>query len=136
MTQEEVAREKAAIAELIARYNFVVDHNDFQGYAACFSPDGIFHGIIGRFAVNKELDLFIEAIQKFATAAPNMRHFVTNILTEVHGNEARSRSFVLVTSATKEGGARVVAAGEYEDQLEKVGGQWLFKERIVHIDGA
>ena len=135
MTQDNMAGEKAAIADLIARYNLSVDHNDFQGYAACFAPDGIFAGMIGRFSIHKELDRFVEAILKLAENAPNMRHFVTNILTEVNGNEAYSCSFVLVTSATQEG-AKVLVAGEYEDQLVKIGGQWLFKERKVHIDGA
>ncbi|MBI1987263.1 MAG: nuclear transport factor 2 family protein [Nitrospinae bacterium] len=136
MTQEDIAREKAAIAELIARYNLAVDHNDFPGYAACFTPDGIFDGIIGRFAVHQELDRFIEAVQKLAATAPNFRHFVTNILTEIHGDAASSRSFILMTSTTQEGGARIAAVGEYEDRLVKIGGQWLFRERKVHIDGA
>ena len=43
MTPDELTREKAAIAELIARYNFAIDHNDFQGWADCFTPDGIFN---------------------------------------------------------------------------------------------
>ena len=50
MTPDILASEKAAIAELIARYNFVIDHNDFQGWADCFTPDGVFDGMIGRFA--------------------------------------------------------------------------------------
>lgn len=136
MMQDEVDREKTAIAELIVHYNLAVDHNDFQGYAACFAPDGIFEGLIGRFAIHRELDRFIEAIQKLAVTTPHMRHFVTNILTEVSGDQARSRSFLLVTSTTKEGGTRILMAGEYEDRLVKIAGQWLFQERKVHVDGA
>lgn len=136
MIQDEVDREKAAIAELIARYNLSVDHNDFQGYAACFAPDGIFEGLIGRFTIHRELDRFIEAIQKLAATTPHMRHFVTNILTEVSGDQARSRSFLLVTSTAQGRGTRILMAGEYEDRLVKIAGQWLFQERKVHVDGA
>ena len=42
MTPDELTREKAAIAELIARYNFAIDHNDFQGWADCLYPGWYF----------------------------------------------------------------------------------------------
>jgi hypothetical protein len=41
-----------------------------------------------------------------------------------------------MTSTTKEGGSKIAAAGEYEDRLVKINGQWLFRERIVRVDGA
>lgn len=136
MTQEEIARDKAAIAELIARYNFAIDHDDFQGWANCFAPAGIFDGMIGRFAAHAELERFTAEVKKLTATTPNLRHYVTNILTEVSGDEARSRCFLLMTSTTKEGGTKVVIAGEYEDRLVKRDGCWLFLERKVHLDGA
>jgi len=136
MTLDDLARDKAAIAELIARYNLAIDHNDLQGWAACFAPDGIFDGMIGRFAAHQELARFTEEVKKLTATTPNLRHYVTNILTEVNGSEAYSRCFLLMTSTTKEGGTKVVIAGEYEDRLVKIDGRWLFKERKVHMDGA
>jgi len=135
MTQDDIARDKAAIAELIARYNLAIDHNDFQGWANCFAPEGIFDGMIGRFAAHGELARFTEEVKKLTATTPHLRHYVTNILTEVNGNEAHSRCFLLMTSTTKEGGTKVVIAGEYEDRLVKIDGRWLFKERKVHMDG-
>ena len=136
MTQDDIARDKAAIAELIARYNFAIDHNDFQGWADCFAPEGIFDGMIGRFAAHSELERFTAEVKKLTATTPNLRHYVTNILSEVNGNDARSRCFLLMTSTTKESGTKVVIAGEYEDRLVKRDGRWLFLERKVHIDGA
>ena len=135
MTQDDIARDKAAIAELIARYNYAIDHNDYQGWANTFAPDGVFHGIIGRFAAHTELDKFIAAVKNLTASAPNLRHYVTNILPEINGNEARCTCFLLMTSTTKEGGSKIAAAGEYEDRLVKINGQWLFLERIVRVDG-
>jgi len=136
MTPEELAREKEAIAELIARYNYAIDHNDFRGWADCFAPEGVFDGMIGRYATHQELDRFTADVQKLTATTPNLRHYVTNIQTEVDGDEARSRCFLLMTSTTKEGGSKVVIAGEYEDKLVKRGGKWLFTERKVRMDGA
>ena len=136
MSQDDIARDKAAIAELIARYNYAIDHEDYQGWANTFAPDGVFHGIIGKFAVHKELEKFIAAVQKLAAASPNLRHYVTNILTDITGDEARCRCFLLMTSTTKERGSIIAAAGEYEDRLVKRNGQWLFLERVVRVDAA
>ena len=136
MTPEELAREKEAIAELIARYNWAIDHNDFQGWADCFAPEGIFDGMIGRYAAHGELDRFTAEVKKLTANTPNLRHYVTSIQTEVNGNEARSRCFLMMTSTSKEGGTKIVIAGEYEDKLVKRDGRWLFTERKVHMDGA
>lgn len=139
MTPEDIAREKAAIAELIARYNYAIDHNDYQGWANTFAPDGVFVGIIGRFAAHAELDKFIASVKSLTATSPNLRHYVTNILPDINpttGNEARCTSFLLMTSTTKEGGTTIALAGEYEDRLVKIDGRWLFRERIVRADGA
>ena len=136
MTSEELAREKEAIAELIARYNYAIDHNDFRGWADCFAPEGVFDGMVGRYAAHQELDRFTADVRKLTATTPNLRHYVTNIQTEVDGDQARSRCFLLMTSTTKEGGSKVVIAGEYEDKLVKRGGKWLFAERKVRMDGA
>jgi len=87
-------------------------------------------------ALHTELEQFIAAIKNLTATAPHPRHYVTNILTEVNGTEARCRCFLLMTSTTKEGGSNIAAAGEYEDRLVKIDGQWLFRERIVRVDGA
>lgn len=136
MTEEQIARDKAAIAELIARYNFAIDHDDYQGWADCFAPGGIFDGVIGKFDAHKELDRFTGEVKRLAAESPHLRHYVTNILTEVEGDTARSKCFLLMTSTTKDGGTKLVIAGEYEDQLVKHNGQWLFSYRKVHADGA
>jgi ketosteroid isomerase-like protein len=134
MSQDDIARDKAAIAELIARYNYAIDHNDYQGWADTFAPDGVFVGIIGRFAAHKELDKFIASVKSLMAASPNLRHYVTNVLPDINGNEARCTSFLLMTS-TKDGVSTIALAGEYEDRLVKLNGQWLFLERVVRPDG-
>jgi uncharacterized protein (TIGR02246 family) len=136
MAEDDIFRNKAEIAELIARYNAAIDDGDIQGWANCFAPEGVFDGMIGRFAAHRELDRFTAAVKNLTTTTPNLRHYVTNILTEVNGSEARSRCFLLMTSTSKEGGAKIAIAGQYKDRLVKRDGRWLFLERKVLIDGA
>jgi uncharacterized protein (TIGR02246 family) len=135
MSPEDITRDKEAIAELITRYNWAIDHNDFQGWADCFAPEGVFDGMIGQFAAHGELDRFTAEVKKLTATTPNLRHYVTNIQTEVNGEAARSRCFLMMTSTTKEAGTKIMIAGEYEDQLVKRNGRWLFLRRKVHMDG-
>lgn len=134
MSQDQHIRDTNELHELIARYNYTVDHEDYEAWAKTFAPGGVFHGAIGRFVVDKQLPEFIKAMQSLAAAAPNPRHFITNILPEFHGNEGTSNCFFFVTSTTKEG-TRVLVAGEYEDRLVKHNGKWLFAQRVVKVDG-
>ena len=136
MTEEQIARDKTTIAELIAQYNFAIDHEDYQGWADCFAPAGIFDGVIGKFDAHRDLDRFVTEVKRLSADSPNLRHYVSNILSEVSGDTARSKCFLLMTSTTKEGGTKIAIAGEYEDQLVKHDGKWLFSYRKVRADGA
>ena len=136
MTEEEQRRDKEAIAELIIRYNWAIDHNDFQGWANCFAQEGVFDGMIGQYSAHGDLARFTADVKKLTETSPHLRHYVTNIQTEVDGDRAKSRCFLMMTSTTKEGGTKIVIAGEYEDTLVKRNGQWSFLRRKVHMDGA
>lgn len=79
----------------------------------------------------------LERTSKHLTAdTPNLRHYASNILTEVDGDTAHSRCFLMMTSTTQEHGTKIVLAGEYEDRLIKHEEQWRFAERTVSTDGA
>jgi hypothetical protein len=83
--ENDSARDLAAIAQLIAHYNFVTDKNDFVGWAECFTADGVFNGEYDSFSARAEVDRFASEAHKIMKTIPNLRHFVTNILTEVEG---------------------------------------------------
>lgn len=135
MSEEALRRDKEAIADLIIRYNWAIDHGDFQGWADCFAPEGVFAGVIGQYSAHGELARFTADVKKLQETSPNLRHYVTNIQTEVNEDRARSRCFLLMTSTTKERGTTIAIAGEYEDDLIKRDGHWRFLLRKVHADG-
>jgi hypothetical protein len=63
---------------------------------------------------------------KLTATTPNLRHYVTNIQTEVNGDETRSPLFSPDDCNDQRGGTKVVIAGEYEDRLGKRDGRGLF----------
>jgi 3-phenylpropionate/cinnamic acid dioxygenase small subunit len=122
------AEAERQIAALIYRYNAVLDATDYDGWAQCFAADGIFRGAHADWLV-------AVAVSRRRAAAPNSRHFVTNILVEVDGDTARSRCHLFVTTAADGGKPTMSLTGEYEDFLVRENGKWLFRERRVHVDG-
>lgn len=55
------------------------------GWADCFTQDGVFKGVYGTFSARVEVDRFEAESIKIMQTLPNLRHFVTNIPTEVDG---------------------------------------------------
>jgi hypothetical protein len=55
------------------------------------------------------------------------------VLINVDGNQATSECYLLMTHAV-EGKTELIISGRYEDQIEKIDGKWLFRERKVRPD--
>jgi hypothetical protein len=128
------ADDESAIERLIHRYNVATDRYDFPALAACFTTDGFFRGAYGDWRMHDELEEFGKRALARAAKIGATRHFVTNVLTEVDGDRACSTSFILVTRLRPDGAFEISLTGEYEDELVKRDGEWLFRERTVHVD--
>ncbi|GAB3347982.1 nuclear transport factor 2 family protein [Amycolatopsis echigonensis] len=128
--------DKIAIEQLIHRYNRLTDEEDFEGWASCFAPDGVFHGAYEDFRAHADLDKFAEHARALIAKMPNLRHFVTNIECEVNGDTASVQSYLLMTSTSPSGESSIVMVGRSEDELVKIDGNWLFSSRTTRLDGA
>ena len=121
--------EKLAIQELCARYCHTIDSQDPEGWAQCFTPDGVFEfdgwAIRGRPALAEYAEVHARVMR--------CRHMTLNCLYEVRGERATGRSTTVVTLAT-EGGYKILGQGAYEDQMVKEGGRWHIAHRRVRTD--
>ncbi len=63
-----------------------------------------------------------------------VRHFISNLAVRVDGGSARATCYLL-NVITCDGKIEVMAPGRYDCQLVKLGGEWLFKHRLVVLDG-
>jgi hypothetical protein len=127
------------IRQLLARYNLAIDLGDADGWAACFTDDGVFEctglpeysPFSGRFEG-------IDALKDYATtqysrAQGRARHWNWNLEIDGDGKEATMRSYLLILTVG-ERPAPVNATGIYQDRLRKVRGEWRFAERHIAID--
>jgi 3-phenylpropionate/cinnamic acid dioxygenase small subunit len=131
-----------AIHNLLMVYAERIDAADFAGTAALFA-----HGTyvmrrgdvtVMRFTGAAEAEAgFARAARVHSDGTLRTKHVITNVIIEFHGDAATSRCYCTVLQATDELPLQAIAAGRYEDSLEKVDGVWRFAERVwvSHLTG-
>lgn len=135
------AQDRAAIEALMWRYVRALDSLDAEGYAAVFTEDGAFgsgsQARRGRADLAKMVaDLKKGRDERAAAGQANapMYHVIANHqVTFVGPNEARYDSYWMTVfgAVGSDTPPRVAAAGRGVDQLVRVDGQWLIKNRNV-----
>jgi hypothetical protein len=129
------ARDRAEIEGLMWRYTRALDSGDGAAYAAAYTTDGQFGAgstvTKGRDALSK---LVVQRPAAGAPARPPLYHMELNHWIEfVDKDHVRYHAYYLTVSGAQgqETPARIVAAGQSLDTMERVSGKWLIKMRDV-----
>ncbi len=117
--------DRLAILDLAARYNFAIDEVDAEGWAATFTPDGVFDGGRGEVAGTEALVAFVHAFQEHMAGT---EHWTNNHVIDGDGEQATHRCYLNLIRG--ESGESIIRA-KYSDTLVKVDGQWKFSRRVV-----
>jgi len=134
------AEDRAEIEDLMARYLFAIDYNDWDAYVATFAPDGELEFASGtskgRPAIRAMVAKFAEGIGRFYHTEDGkpakLRHVILESVVRVEGDHAWARSLWMEMANHGPGDTMKMGTyGIYEDQLRKVDGQWLFSKRRV-----
>ncbi len=148
MTQTDAlqyAADRAAIEDLMARYLFALDWNDFDSFAATLTEDATFEyargTLIGRDDIVAAIKGFKEKIvEVYRDGDGNpgvLRHVLGQTVIRVEGDKAWTRAFWWEAS---NGGARnehdrltpeFGSFGVYVDELVRQDGRWLFAKRCI-----
>ncbi len=135
------AQDRAEIENLMARYLFAMDWNDFEAYADMFTEDGELDyasgNAKGREAIVETIRVFKDRIgQHYVDAEGNpakLRHVVAQTVIRVEGARAWSTAFWYEMANDGEGGKPAIGTfGTYEDELRRVDGAWLFARRQIN----
>lgn len=140
------------IRQLVARYGEALDFGDADGFAACFTEDGVLDtsapedGLSGSHRGRVALRQYARTNLEYTAGL--VRQSAFNLLIEGDGNTARASSFAFLTRAYHDetranygkGDSQVTRStldttGMYYDRLVKVGGRWLFALRQFRHDG-
>lgn len=129
--------DREAINDLLSEYNVATDALDIDGWAACFTSDGVFNGAYETFRVWPDKDRFARHARDLeAGGMPRLRHFLSNVRILVDGNTATSHCFFHIVATDDEAHSAITMVGEYADVLLKTDGRWLLLRRTVTMDGA
>jgi uncharacterized protein (TIGR02246 family) len=135
------ARDRAAIESLMWRYVRALDSMDPDAYAAVFTEDGTFRSGTTQHQGRAEMRQMVADLKKgrderaaAGTPGAPMYHVIANHqITFTGPDQARYDSYWMTVfgAAGRETPVRVAAAGRGVDELVRVNGQWLIKNRDV-----
>ena len=130
MAAELTTADYTAIQQLYARYNTTIDSGDAAGWAATFTPDGVF---AGNYKGTAALQGFVTTLR--AGRGPAQRHFSADlVITPAAEGATATVSTLLVDLATRP--ASIAGFIQYTDVLVKTPAGWRFKSRALAMQTA
>jgi SnoaL-like domain len=132
--------DRAEIEDLMARYLFAIDYNDWDSYVETFATDGELTFASGtskgRDAIRKNVTDFAAGIVKFYHTEDGkpakLRHVVLQSMIRIEGDRAWGRTLWLeMANHGPMDTMKMGTYGIYEDEFKKVDGQWFIAKRNV-----
>jgi uncharacterized protein (TIGR02246 family) len=127
--------DRQMINDLFVRYTTALDAGEVDTIVGCFTEDGALESpVVGVHAGRPAIRAFAERFARFRERGAQLRHFISNLAVQVDGDTARATCYLL-NVITRDSKTEVMAPGRYDCQLVKLNGDWLFKHRLVMLDG-
>ena len=124
------AQDYFEIQQLYARYNIAIDNGDAEGWAATFTPDGVFNTFTGHDA----LVGFVKTWREKLNGATR-KHWNNNLQITGTSREATASVYlILVDFSTKP--PSILTTATYSDNLVKTKDGWRFTKRTTKGDSA
>jgi actinorhodin biosynthesis protein ActVIA len=124
------AQDYFEIQQLYARYNIAIDNGDAEGWAATFTPDGVFNTFSGHDA----LVGFVKTWREKLNGATR-KHWNNNLQITGTSREANASVYlILVDFSTKP--PSILTTATYTDSLVKTKDGWRFTKRTTKGDSA
>ena len=117
------------IHQLYARYSDAIMRNDPETFGSCWSEDGYWL-LLGNEYRGREA--IVEAYCNSVGGTDFIMHLAMSPLISLNGDKAKVRSQVQEILHFSGGGAMLILAN-YNDELHKVDGQWLFADRRISV---
>lgn len=118
-----------AIQQLYARYSDAIMRNDAETFGSCWSDDAYWL-LLGNEYHGKEA--IVQAYSNAVGGTDFIMHLAFSPLISISGKKARVRSQVQEILHFSGGGAMIILAN-YNDELHRIDGQWLFADRRISV---
>ena len=117
------------IQQLYARYSDAIMRNDAETFGSCWSEDAYWL-LLGNEYRGREA--IVEAYSNSVGGTDFIMHLAISPLISIDGDKAKVRSQVQEILHFPGGGGMIILAN-YNDELQKVDGQWLFADRRISV---
>ncbi|PZN34059.1 MAG: hypothetical protein DIU71_03505 [Proteobacteria bacterium] len=128
--------DRIAIQDLIARYAWALDTGDVDAFVACFTPDCVVIEEVFEEPDRWEGHVGVRRLAEHyrnAPGFPGRQHHVSQSIVTGAGDRCTVKSFAFVTECRGEPPYTLRFAGYYDDQLVRLDGEWLFRERVIRL---
>lgn len=124
--------DRSAILDLLARYCWLVDEGDAEGWTALWTKDGKFTGVPQPLEGHDQLRQTPPGFQ--AMGGGKLRHILTNIVVDAGktADEATAKGYMAVYDLRPEGAGKVMIFVRSTYTLVRQGGVWMIK--ALHAD--
>jgi len=117
------------IQQLYARYSDAIMRYDSETFGSCWRDDGYWL-LLGSEYRGKEA--IVEAFKNAVAPTDFVSHLALSPLISLKGDTAKVRSQVQEIFHFSDGGGMILL-GNYNDELQKVDGKWLFSDRRISL---
>jgi uncharacterized protein (TIGR02246 family) len=121
--------DRYAIEQLFVRYFDRIDANDPEGASMVFAEDVEFEIMIGKRKSGRER--FARSVGRVLDLYERTSHHVSNIQTEVDGDEAHGLAYVYAYHRMKDTGEPWHLWARMKDRYRRIDGQWLISEHVL-----
>jgi uncharacterized protein (TIGR02246 family) len=130
------AEDELQINALYRRYARAADEGDGEGYAACFTANGLLESVAGeRIEGRKALAAYARRVRDGARdRGVQLRMWLDNVLLEASGDGAVGSAYILAFEIAPGSAPRPIFSGIYEDRLVREDGRWLLAVRRAGSD--
>jgi ketosteroid isomerase-like protein len=137
----EEAADRLAIRELVEAYAHCADRRDAKGQMSLFTADA--HFVVFMNAKDPKPSMDLNSRDALAPVFADLNkydattHFVgQSTIFTLTDNRATGEAYCLAHHVTVDAGKRslMVASLRYLDTFVKIGGSWLFAERLLYVD--
>jgi uncharacterized protein (TIGR02246 family) len=126
--------DRFGINDLFVHYATALDGGDVETIVACFTEDGTLESpAVGKYGGRDGVRAFAERFAAMHRRGVQLRHVLSNLAMTVDGDTARVTCY-LTNIMTMDGKSQMMPPGRYDCVLKKVGGAWLFQNRLVVLD--
>jgi hypothetical protein len=115
--------DRAEISDLLLSFAHSIDAHDHEQYTANFTADGVLELPFGRFEGRDVIAAMEQPVAEMAT-----HHISANHMIEIHGDTARTRSYLIATHIFNRRDLRdhTQAGGWYDCELRRTDDGWRF----------